>query len=220
MKKLFLNKVLPLVAVALVGLAIATSCEKEKNGSSDGQGTNPPDVQTDTTSTGSRRLDPYMDSIYRSIPDPDTSVRSSMNGFKIYGRWCWKSSIDTVCSLILDFCENGKAHLQCFKSDINIDGQIGRFSNCYFSAFDSCTYTIHNDSLIIPLWYWRDNNGNVVIDTMVDPATLTIPDGWGVHKITLFNNQKVMRLNWTGYYGWCHDAENNFYLTKQERSNK
>jgi len=49
MKKTILKKVLPLVAVALVGVAMATSCEKEKNGSSDGQGTNPPVVQTDTT---------------------------------------------------------------------------------------------------------------------------------------------------------------------------
>ena len=49
MKKTFFSKALLLVAVALVGVAIATSCEKEKNGSSDGQGTNPPVVQTDTT---------------------------------------------------------------------------------------------------------------------------------------------------------------------------
>ena len=217
MKKTFFSKALLLVAVALVGVAIATSCKKDKEERTDTQ--IPTDIsQTDTTAV--RVLDPYMDSIYRSIPDPDTSVRSSMNGFKIYGRWCWKSSIDTVCSLILDFCENGKAHLQCFQSDIHLDGHIGRFTNCYFGGWDSCTYTLRNDSLIIPLWYWTNNYGNVVIDTMVDPATLTIPDGWGVHKITLFNNQKVMRLNWTGYYGWCHDALNDFYLTKQERSNK
>ena len=218
MKKTFFSKALLLIAVALVGVAIASSCKKDKEENSDFQ--NPTDIsQTDTTATN-QGLDPYMDSIYRSIPDPDTSVRSSMNGFKIWGRWCWKSSIDTVCSLILDFYENGKAHLQCFQSDIHLDGHIGRFTNCYFDGFDSCTFTIHNDSLIIPLWYYTDNYGNVVIDTMVDPTTLTIPEDWGVHKITLFNNQKVMRLNWTGYYGWCHDAENDFYLTKQERSNK
>ena len=219
MKKLFLNKVLPLVAVALIGVALTTSCKKDKEEITDTQ--NPPDIsQTDTTATN-QGLDPYMDSIYRSIPDPDTSVRSSMNGFKIWGRWCWKSRLDTVCSMILDFEQNGKIYAQYFKSDQNLTIlHSSTFTNCYFGGFDSCTYTLRNDSLIIPLWYWRDNNGNVVIDTMVDPATLTIPDGWGVHKITLFNNQKVMRLNWTGYYGWEPNCEKDFYLIKQERSKK
>jgi len=223
MKKTFFSKALLLVAVALVGVAIATSCEKEKNGNSDGQGTNPPYNQIDTTYV-SQQLDPYMDSIYRSIPDPDTTMQASIENFSIYGRWCWKSRYDTICSMILDFKKNGIINLQCFKSDEFLHPvRLARFSNCYFGGFDSCSFVVRNDSLIIPLWYITEN-GTVVIDTIVDMATLSVHNlpavSLGVHKIALYNNQKVMRLTWTGDYMICPDAEETFYLTKQERINK
>ena len=213
MKKLFLNKVLPLVAVALIGVALTTSCKKDKEEITDTQ--NPPDItQTDTTAV--EVLDPYMDSIYRSIPDPDTSVRSSMNGFKIWGRWCWKSRLDTVCSMILDFDRNGKIYPQYFKSDHDFTNLIAAFfSNCIFAGDDSCTYVLRNDTLMLPLHYYRDNNNNVLVDTFIDPTTLIIPPyTGGAHKITLFNNQNVMRLDWFGYDGLNIGCEQDFYLTR------
>ena len=200
-----------------VELLVATSCEKNKEDRTETQ--NPHDTSTTDTTVVNQGLDPYMDSIYRSIPDPDTSVRSSMDGFDIHGRWYWKSRYDTVCSMILDFDQNGKIYPQWFKSDHTLTLQT-KFSNCFFAGYDSCTYTLRNDTLLTPLGYWRDNDNVVQVDTLIDPTTLTIPWDWGVHKITLFNNQKVMYLRWTGYYGWEPDCEKDFYLIKQEGGEK
>ena len=64
MKNSLFKTVLPLIAVALLGVALATSCKKEKEVMTDTQ--NPPDItQTDTTAVVV--LDPYMDSIYRIL---------------------------------------------------------------------------------------------------------------------------------------------------------
>ena len=74
---------------------------------------------------------------------------------------------------------------------------------------------MRNDTLMLPLHYFRDNNNNVLVDTFIDPTTLIIPRyTWGAHKITLFNNQNVMRLDWFGYDGFNAGCEQDFYLTR------
>ena len=211
MKTIIIKKVLLLVAVALVGVLFATSCEKEKNGISDGQDTNPPDVQNDTTSSGSSCIDPFMDSIYKSFPNPDTSVMASIDGFNIFGRWCWKSNRDTVCSMILDFDETGMIRVQCFKSDEACPNRIGLFSNVFFNALDSCTYVVRHDTLFVPIQYYGP-----MADTIMDPNTLSIPFQWGIPKIRLYNNQTVMYLLWSGDCGGPGTYDNGIlYLTKQ-----
>ena len=131
MKKTLFSKALLLVAVALVGLAIATSCEKEKNGNSDGQGTNPPDVQTDTTDVGTNSsvaLVLTADSIHKLL------VGSWQE--KYYGIHHYYSDDDLRDTLT--FREN----------DTTVIDKTGIFTNCNYSVLNSNTIAFYKDTVL------------------------------------------------------------------------
>ena len=143
MKKNSLFKVLPLVAAALMGVALATSCEKEKNGSSDGQGANPPVVQTDTT---------VVDTNHRIVLSltPD-SIRSLLLGSweeKYYG---WHSYYDD---------DDVRDTLTFIGNDSTVLDKTGIFSNWNFSVLDSNTIQLKRDSV-----FQRDFDFVLSIDT-------------------------------------------------------
>ncbi len=130
MKTTIINKVMPLIAVALVGVAIATSCKKDKEEQrTDTQ--NPPDIsQTDTTV-----VNPNHRIVLSLTPD---SIRSLLLGSweeKYYG-WHHYYSDDDVRDT-LTFCAN----------DTILD-KTGVFTNCSFQVLNSNTIFIAKDSIV------------------------------------------------------------------------
>ncbi|MBR4803223.1 MAG: hypothetical protein IK032_01125 [Bacteroidales bacterium] len=131
MKKSIFKTVLLLIAVALVGLAIATSCEKEKNGNSDGQGTNPLVVQTDTTNVGTNSsvaLVLTADSIHKLL------VGSWQE--KHYGIHHYYSDDDLRDTLTFH------------GNDTTVIDKTGIFTNCNFSVLNSNTIAFYKDTVL------------------------------------------------------------------------
>lgn len=143
MKKLSLFKVLPLIAVALVGVAIAASCEKDKEErKTDTQ--NPPDIsQTDTTV-----VNPNHRIVLSLTPD---SIRSLLLGSweeKYYG---WHSYYDD---------DDVRDTLTFIGNDSTVLDKTGIFSNWNFSVLDSNTIQLKRDSV-----FQRDFDFVLSIDT-------------------------------------------------------
>ncbi len=130
MKKLSLFKFLLLVVVALVGLATATSCEKDKEERTDTQ--NPPDIlQTDTTS-----VNPNHRIALSLSPD---SIRNLLIGSweeKYYGRHSYYSDDDVRDTLTF------------IGNDSTVLDKTGIFSNCNFSILDSNTIAFYKDTVL------------------------------------------------------------------------
>ena len=131
MKKTLFSKALLLVAVALVGVAIAASCEKDKEErKTDTQ--NPPDIsQTDTTV-----VNPNHRIVLSLTPD---SIRSLLLGSweeKYYG---WHSYYND---------DDVRDTLTFIGNDSTVLDKTGIFSNCNFSVLDSNTIQIKRDSVL------------------------------------------------------------------------
>ena len=143
MKNTLFSKALLLIAVALVGVAIATSCKKDKEERrTDTQ--NPPDIsQTDTTV-----VNPNHRILLSLTPD---SIRSLLLGSweeKYYG-WHHYYSDDDV-----------RDTLTFIGNDSTVLDKTGIFSNWNFSVLDSNTIQLKRDSV-----FQRDFDFVLSIDT-------------------------------------------------------
>ena len=145
MKKTICYKALLLIAVALVGVAIASSCKKDKEENSDFQ--NPPDIsQTDTTIVNhSHRI------VLTLSPD---SIRSLLLGSweeKYYG---WRHYYSD---------DNMRDTLTFIGNDSTVLDKTGIFSNWNFIVLDSNTIQLKRDSVFYP--FHREYNFVMSIDT-------------------------------------------------------
>ena len=133
MKKSIFKTVLPLLAVALVGVVFATSCEKTEEKQDIPTNTqNPPDIsQTDTTV-----VNPNHRIVLSLTPD---SIRSLLLGSweeKYYG---WHSYYDD---------DGVRDTLTFIGNDSTVLDKTGIFSNCNFNILDSNTIQLKRDSVL------------------------------------------------------------------------
>lgn len=172
MKKTILKKVLPLVAVALVGVAIATSCKKDKEERTDTQ--NPPDIsQTDTTvvqidtAVTNINLTLTPDSIRRlligtwqerdsdSFYYTDDYLRDTMT-FRMQDTILTvldKTSVFTNCTVrvlnsnTLAFYKNSTLYLHPFEFTLSLDTIINEYEIVFYNFINLC---ITQDAKNIP----------------------------------------------------------------------
>ena len=134
MKKQILKIGLPLlVAVALVGLALATSCEKEKNGDLVGQCTNPTVVQTDTTSVNTNH-----NVVLTFTPD---SIRNLLIG-------SWREKGSDSCHRYTDDYLRDTMTFRLQDTVLTVLDKTGIYTNCTLRVLNSNTIAFYKDTSI------------------------------------------------------------------------